>query len=58
MGSALLEELAQADGDAALAEVLLRMADLVHERSEQIARERLQAATVLSDVSKRLAEMV
>jgi diguanylate cyclase len=58
VGSALLEELAQADGDAALAEVLLRMADLVHERSEQIARERLQAATVLSDVSKRLAEMV
>jgi diguanylate cyclase len=58
VGMALREELAAADGDAALAEVLLRMADVVHERSEQIARERLQAATVLSDVSKRLAEMV
>jgi diguanylate cyclase len=58
VGGALLEELALADCDAALAEVLLRMADVVHEHSEQIARERLQAATVLSDVSKRLAEMV
>ncbi len=58
VGKALLDELARADGDAALAEVLLRMAEVVHERGEQIARERLQAATVLSEVSKRLAEMV
>jgi len=55
---ALSAELDRAETDTALAEVLLRMAELVHERSEQVARERLQAAAVLSDVGKRLEEMV
>jgi diguanylate cyclase len=55
---ALGGELQAAKTDAALAEVLLRIADLVHERGERIARERLQAATVLSDVGKRLEEML
>ena len=55
---ALGGELQAAKTDGALAEVLLRIADLVHERGERIARERLQAATVLSDVGKRLEEML
>jgi diguanylate cyclase len=55
---ALTAELVAAKTDAALAGVLLRVADLVHERGERSARERLQAATVLSDVGKRLEEML
>jgi diguanylate cyclase len=55
---ALTAELVAAKTDAALAEVLLRIADLVHERGEHIARERLQAAAVLSDVGKRLEELL
>ena len=58
LATALNQDLVRAQDDAALAEVVLRMAELVHERGEQFARERLQAATVLSDVSKRLEEMV
>ncbi|MGA2777109.1 MAG: diguanylate cyclase [Steroidobacteraceae bacterium] len=58
VAAALSIELERAETDTALAEVLLRMAELVHERSEQIARERLQAAAVLADVGKRLEEMV
>jgi len=55
---ALAGALQAAKTDAALAEVLLRIADLVHERGERNARERLQAATVLADVGKRLEEML
>jgi diguanylate cyclase len=55
---ALNAELVAAKTGAALAGVLLRVADLVHERGECIARERLQAATVLSEVGKRLEEML
>ncbi len=55
---ALGAELGAAKTDAALAEVLLRIADLVHERGEQIARDRLQAASVLADVGKRLEELL
>ncbi|MGP0082781.1 MAG: GGDEF domain-containing protein [Steroidobacteraceae bacterium] len=58
VAAALSAELEHADTDIALAEVLLRMAELVHVRGEQIARERLQAAAVLSEVGKRLEEMV
>jgi diguanylate cyclase len=50
-------ELAAADTDQALAGVVARTADLIHERSEALARERLQAAAVLSEVTKRLEEM-
>ena len=54
---ALMAELAIAATDAALAAVVTRAADLIHRRSETLARERLQAAAVLSEVTKRLEEM-
>jgi diguanylate cyclase len=53
----LLEELAKAETDAALAAVVAHAADLIHERGESLARERLQAAAVLSEVTQRLEEM-
>ena len=53
----LIAELAGAETDAALAAIVGRIADLVHERGELLARERLQAAAVLSEVTKRLEEM-
>jgi len=55
---ALSAELGAATTDAALAEVLLRIADLVHERGARIARERHQTGTVLAHVGKRLDEML
>jgi diguanylate cyclase len=54
---ALAAELAGADNDAALAAVVGRVADLIHVHSESLARERLQVAAVLSEVTKRLEEM-
>jgi diguanylate cyclase len=53
----LAAELAAAATDAALAAVVTRAAELVHERGESLARERLQAAAVLSEVTRRLEEM-
>ncbi len=53
----LVDELAKAETDAALAAVVARAADLIHERGESLARERLQAAAVLSEVTQRLEEM-
>jgi diguanylate cyclase len=53
----LLAELPSAQTDAALAAIVARIADLIHERGESLARERLQAAAVLSEVTKRLEEM-
>ncbi len=53
----LVAELAQAETDAALAAVVARAADLIHERGESLARERLKAAAVLSEVTQRLEEM-
>jgi diguanylate cyclase len=53
----LIAGLATADTDAALAAVVEHAADLIHERGESLARERLQAAAVLSEVTKRLEEM-
>ncbi len=53
----LIEGLAAADTDAALADIVARTADLIRERGESQARERLQAAAVLSEVTKRLEEM-
>jgi diguanylate cyclase len=54
---ALIGELATAKNDAALASIVTRAADLIHERGEQLARERLQTATILGEVTKRLEEM-
>jgi diguanylate cyclase len=53
----LIAELAGAETDAALAAILMRVAELVHNHGESLARERLQAAAVLSEVTKRLEEM-
>ncbi len=53
----LLEELSVAKTDAALAAVVQRAADLIHERGELLVRERLQAAALLSEVTQRLEEM-
>src|SRR5580700_450734 len=54
---ALIAELAIAKNDAALAAIVSRAADLIHEHSEHLTRERLQAAAILSEVTKRLEEM-
>jgi diguanylate cyclase len=53
----LIDGAAAADTDAALSAIAARTADLIRERSESLARERLQAAAVLSEVTKRLEEM-
>jgi diguanylate cyclase len=53
----LIAELAIATTDAALAAIVARTADVILERGESLARERLQAAAVLSDVTARLEEM-
>jgi diguanylate cyclase len=53
----LADELAKADTDAALAAVVARTVELIHERGESLARERLQAAAVLAEVTRRLEEM-
>lgn len=54
---ALIAELAGAKNDSALAKVVTRAADLVHGHGEQLQRERLQIAEILSEVTKRLDEM-
>jgi diguanylate cyclase len=54
---ALIAELAVAKNDSALAKIVTRAADLVHEHGEQLQRERLQTAEVLAEVTKRLDEM-
>jgi diguanylate cyclase len=54
---ALIAELATAKNDAAVAGIITRAADLVHERSEHLARERQQTAAILAEVTKRLEEM-
>jgi diguanylate cyclase len=53
----LIVDLATAATDADLAAIVTRTADLIHERGESLARERLQAAAVLSEVTQRLEEM-
>jgi diguanylate cyclase len=55
--AALITELATAKNDAAVASIVTRAADLIHERSEQIGRERLKTAEILAEVTKRLDEM-
>jgi diguanylate cyclase len=53
----LLSDLKTADSDASVAAVVARIADLVHEHSDILARDRLQAASVLAEVTKRLEEV-
>lgn len=55
--NSLIAELAIAETDPALAAIVQRAADLIRERGESLARERLQAAAVLSTVTTRLEEM-
>ena len=55
--AALIAELAAAKNDSALANIITRAADLVHEHSEQLQRERLQIAEILAEVTQRLDEM-
>jgi diguanylate cyclase len=54
---ALIGELASAKNDSALAKVVTRAADLIHEFGEQLQRERQQTAEILAEVTKRLDEM-
>lgn len=53
----LLRQLPRAEGDAALAAVVERAASIIHELSGSIARERLQSAAVLSELTERLEEV-
>jgi diguanylate cyclase len=57
LAQGLMSDLATANNDAALAAIVARTADLIHERSEQLVREREQTASILSDVTSRLDEM-
>jgi diguanylate cyclase len=53
----LLAELAAARGDATLAAVVSRAADLIGAYGDSVARERLQAAAVLGEVTRGLEQM-
>ena len=53
----LIALLSRAGSDAELARILERTAELISAHGEALARERLQAAAVLADVTKRLEEM-
>ena len=54
---ALIGELAAAKNDSLLAGIVARAADLVRAHSEHLQSERLQAAEILAEVTKRLDEM-
>ena len=53
----LLAALPLAGNDVQLATIVAQAADLIHERIESVARERVQCAAVLSQVTHRLEEM-
>jgi diguanylate cyclase len=53
----LVAQLTAVETDAALAAIVMQIAELIRERSESLTRERLQAARVLSEVTERLEEM-
>jgi diguanylate cyclase len=53
----LIAKLPRVNSDVALAAILDQTAELIRGHGETLARERLQAATVLSDVTQRLEEM-
>jgi diguanylate cyclase len=57
LAAALIAELGTAKNDTAVASVIGRAADLVHERSERLQHERLQITEILGEVTKRLDEM-
>jgi diguanylate cyclase len=50
-------DLAGVEEDADLAPIVRRVADLVHARCESLARERLEVAALLSQVTERLEEV-
>ena len=54
---ALLTQLTSTNSDGELAAILDQTAELLRTHAETLVRERLQAAAVLSDVTKRLEEM-
>jgi diguanylate cyclase len=53
----LVAQLTAVETEAALAAIVIQIAELIRERSESLTRERLQAARVLSEVTERLEEM-
>jgi diguanylate cyclase len=53
----MIAELERTATDAALAELLLRAAEVLSARSEQLARERNQATALLAEVTSRLDEV-
>jgi diguanylate cyclase len=53
----LIARLAKANSDAELAAILEKTAEAIRAHGDAIARERLQAAAVLADVTTRLEEM-
>lgn len=53
----MIAELAMVQTDEALAALLLRAADMLRARSDQIARERNQATALLAEVTSRLDEV-
>jgi len=57
IAQALVTELATAKNDAALAGIVRRTADLIHEHGARLAQERLQSAAILGKVTERLGEM-
>lgn len=57
MAQALLVELQQAESDLILASIVERAADLVRERADRLTRERVEAATLLTEVTRRLDEV-
>ncbi len=54
---ALLGELPTANSDLGLARIIERAADLVRDRGNQFARERMSAAALLTEVTNRLNEV-
>jgi len=54
---ALIAELATAKNDAVVASIVTRAAALIHGHSERLARERVQSAAILGEVTQRLGEM-
>jgi diguanylate cyclase len=53
----LIGELTTAKNDGALAAIITRTAELIHEHTEHLARERVLTTQLLSEVTKRLEEM-
>jgi diguanylate cyclase len=54
---ALLAELPKVTSDTGLARIIERVADLIRDRGDQFARERMSAAALLTEVTNRLNEV-